>query len=137
MRMQIGEMARLAGVSPDTIRHYERRGLLPRVPRTDGGFRFYGPEAVRRVALVRRALAFGFSLGELRVFLARRDAGGRPCRDVRTAAQAKLEAVEVQLTELQQLRTSMRRALSRWDASLAGADENTAVRLLDDLPDEP
>ncbi|HJR61306.1 MAG TPA: heavy metal-responsive transcriptional regulator [Vicinamibacterales bacterium] len=133
--MQIGEVARRAGVSPDTIRHYERRGLLPRSPRTAGGFRLYGPEAVRRVALVRRALAFGFSLGELQVFLARRDSGGRPCRDVRAAAEAKLEAVEMQLAELRKLRTSMRQALSRWDATLDGADERTPVRLLDDLPD--
>lgn len=132
--MLIGEVARRTGVSPDTVRHYERRGLLPAAPRGDGGFRIYGPEAVRRVLLVRRALAFGFTLTELRGYLKSRDAGHAPCRQVRAAALEKLGAVETQLRQLRELRGAMKRVLARWDASLASAREGVALRLLDDLP---
>ncbi|CAN5807837.1 hypothetical protein BH18ACI5_BH18ACI5_07970 [soil metagenome] len=73
--MRIGAVAEQAGVSPDTIRHYEKLGLIPSVTRGDGGFRSFSPEALRRVLLVRRALVFGFSLAELRGYFRARDRG--------------------------------------------------------------
>jgi DNA-binding transcriptional MerR regulator len=132
--MRIGEVAEQAGVSPDTIRHYEKLGLIPGVTRGDGGFRSFSPESLRRVLLVRRALVFGFSLTELRGYFSARDRGEAPCRQVRSAAGKKLQQVEARLIELRQLRDEMRRVLETWDAALAGARDGVAVRLLDGLP---
>ena len=133
--MKVGEVARRAGVSVDTIRHYEKLGLVPGVIRTDGGFRTYGPESLRRVLLVRRALVFGFGLAELRGYFVSRDRGGAPCRQVRSAAGRKLQEVEDQLRELRTLRDAMRRVIEEWDVALNGAGDDTALHLLDRLPD--
>src|ERR1051326_5616662 len=74
----IGEAAARAGVSRDTIRYYERRGLLPPVPRTAGGYRCYTDAAVARVLFVRNAIRFGLGVKELAGFLRARDSGRPP-----------------------------------------------------------
>jgi DNA-binding transcriptional MerR regulator len=102
--MRTSEVARAAGVSADTIRLYERRGLVPRPRRSVSGYRQYPPETVPRVQLVRRALAIGFTLEELRVILAARDRGEAPCRAVRALAAEKLEALNDQIEGLAALR---------------------------------
>src|SRR6266404_5381549 len=87
---KVGELAKAAGVSTDTLRHYERKGLLtPR--RSPNGYRAYPAQALDRVRLVRTALALGFRLDDLaRVFKVRSN-GGAPCRQVRALAAAKLD----------------------------------------------
>jgi DNA-binding transcriptional MerR regulator len=82
-----GDLARAAGVSADTLRHYERLGILKRPPRTEGGYRSYPPEALDRVHLIRNALASGFTLRELTTILRVRDAGGAPCQQVAELAR--------------------------------------------------
>src|SRR5262245_46132108 len=109
--LRTGDVARLVGVSPDTIRIYERRGVLPRPRRGPNGYREYGPETADRVRLIRRALALGFTLEELRVVLGMRDRGQAPCRAVRTLAAEKLEALQAQIERLTELRSRMERAL--------------------------
>jgi DNA-binding transcriptional MerR regulator len=84
--MRSGQLARLIRVSPDTVRHYERLGLLSAPPRTSNGYRDYPPQAVERVRLIRRALSAGFSLPELKTILRIRDQGGVPCQRVRVMA---------------------------------------------------
>jgi len=133
--MRIGDVAIRAGVSADTIRHYEKLGLIPGVVRSAGGFRTYGPESLRRVLLVRRALVFGFSLAELRGYFTSRDRGGAPCRQVRSAAGRKLEELEAQLRQLRKVRDAMRRVIDEWDVALNGAASGAALQLLDRLPD--
>src|SRR5947209_17576098 len=78
--LRSGELARQAGVSPDTLRHYERRGLLPPPQRSAAGYRLYSNEALGRVRLIRGALSTGFTVNELGAILADRDRGGAPCR---------------------------------------------------------
>lgn len=131
--LRTGEVARLSGVSPDTIRLYERRGLLARPRRTDGGYRQYPAAAVERVRLVRRALALGFTLEELRIVLAARDSGGAPCRVVRTLAAEKLEAVETRIEDLVTLRDRIRRVLADWDDRLARTPSGQRAGLLQAL----
>jgi len=80
--VQSSELASLTGVSTDTLRHYERLGLLPKPPRTNGGYRDYPPHSLDRVRLIRRALSIGFSLPELTTILEMRDRGEVPCRRV-------------------------------------------------------
>jgi len=131
--LRTGEVARRAGVSPDTIRLYERRGLLARPRRTEGGYRQYPAAAVERVRLVRRALALGFTLEELRVVLAARDSGQAPCRVVRTLAAEKLESVEARIDFLVALRDRIRRVLADWDERLAQTPPGRRAGLLQAL----
>jgi DNA-binding transcriptional MerR regulator len=134
-RLRSAALARLAGVSADTLRHYEGKGLLQPPPRTPGGYREYPPEALARVRLVRRAVALGFTLDELARILAVRDRGGAPCRSVRALAETKLATIEARLATLSEARDLLRRVLERWDLLLAHAPAGTRAGLLDALED--
>ena len=128
-----GELARLAGVSTDTLRHYERKGVLPRPTRAANGYRRYPPEALARVRLVRRALAVGFTLAELAAILRARDGGRAPCREVRALAAQKLAQVEARLEELLALRAELRATIKDWDARLKHAASGARAGLLEAL----
>src|ERR1044072_4242443 len=128
-----GELADLAGVSRDTLRHYERKGVLPRPLRGQNRYRKYPPEALQRVQLVRRALSVGFTLDELARVLKVRDAGGAPCEEVRRLAAQKLLAVEDQLRELTQLRDDLQTTLQEWDVQLAHRGKGKRANLLESL----
>ena len=129
--MNIGEVARRASVTADTIRYYERVGLLPKPPRTAAGYRQYGPGIVDRLAVVRNAQRFGFSLHEIAGFLRVRDAGGKPCHDVRAGAQRLLQAVDRQIAALTGVRRDMRRTLRAWDRKLEATAPNELAHLLE------
>ena len=128
-----GELARLAGVSADTLRHYERKGVLPLARRMNNGYRQYSPDSIERVRLIRRALAVGFTLDELARFLKARDRGHAPCREVRALAAEKLTDVESRLNELLALRDELRATLADWDKRLAGKKAGQTVGLLEAL----
>ncbi|MFL6254173.1 MAG: heavy metal-responsive transcriptional regulator [Pyrinomonadaceae bacterium] len=131
--VRAGELARAAGVSTDTLRHYERKGVLGAPRRSANGYREYPPEALARVLLVRRALAFGFTLDELARVLRTRERGGVPCREVRALAAGKLGEVESRLRELRVLRGELRAILGEWDERLAGAADGGRAGLLESL----
>jgi DNA-binding transcriptional MerR regulator len=131
--LRSGEVARRAGVSADTLRHYERRGLLGKPRRLANGYRAYPPEALDRVLLIQRALGVGFTLDELSGLLRAREEGRPPCRDVRALAQSKLRDVDRQLEELAEFRKALRGILRDWDARLATADGKAPARLLESL----
>src|SRR4051812_19006751 len=128
-----GELAELAGVSRDTLRHYERKGVLPRPVRGHNAYRQYPPEALQRVQLVRRALSVGFTLDELAKVLKARDAGGAPCEEVRRLAAQKLLNVQDQLRELTELRDDLQKTLSDWDGRLARRARGKQADLLESL----
>jgi len=132
-----GELADLAGVSRDTLRHYERKGVLPRPLRGHNAYRQYTPEALQRVQLVRRALSVGFTLDELAKVLKVRDAGGAPCEEVRKLAAQKLLNVQDQLRELTKLRDDLQETLREWDARLAHRTNGKRANLLESLPVDP
>ena len=131
--LSAGELARRAGVSTDTLRHYEAKGVIKRPPRQANGYRVYPPETLPRVELVRRSLAIGFTLDELAELLRVRDAGGAPCRKVRDLAASKLQSVEERLNELIALRDELRATLKDWDARLAKTPVHRRSRLLENL----
>lgn len=131
--LTIGKVAGLAGVSPDTIRYYERLGLLQKPARTPAGYRQYSDGAVKRLTLVRNAQRFGFSLREIAGFLRVRESGGKPCHDVRAAAQRILNAVDRQIVELKAARKQMRETLRNWDETLALTPSGRPAYLLESL----
>jgi MerR family transcriptional regulator, copper efflux regulator len=126
-----GELARLAGVSSDTLRYYERRRLIPPVPRSASGYRLFPPQTLNRVRLIRAALSIGFSVRELREIFRERDRGAAPCRRVRELAAEKLGAVEVRLRELRSCRSELRKTLAQWDRLLAKTPRGEQARLLE------
>jgi len=128
-----GDLADLAGVSRDTLRHYERKGVLPRPSRGHNGYRRYPPEALKRVQVVRRALSVGFTLDELAQVLKVRDAGGAPCAEVRKLAAEKLIDVKNQLRELNGLRDDLQKTLREWDTRLAHRANGNRANLLESL----
>jgi DNA-binding transcriptional MerR regulator len=132
--LSAGELARRAGVSTDTLRHYERKGVIAPPPRGANGYRRYPEEMLARVQLIRRALGLGFTLDDLAGVLRIRDRGGVPCGRVRALAATKLADVETRLRELVTLRNDLRAALRTWDTQLATTPAGKRAKLLDSLP---
>ncbi len=135
--LRSAELAKLAGVSTDTLRHYERMGLLARPRRSANGYREYPASDLDRVRLVRGALGIGFTLGEMARILNERDRGGAPCNQVRALAATKLAQVETQLGELTVLRDELRRLLKNWDVRLASNSPYERAGLLESLAAKP
>ncbi len=131
--MRAGELAAAAGVSTDTLRHYERKGVLAAARRSQNGYREYPSDALARVRLIRRALGVGFTLAELARILKVRDRGGAPCREVRALAAHKLADIEARLQALISVRDELRGTLRDWDARLAGKAADERAGLLDAL----
>jgi MerR family copper efflux transcriptional regulator len=109
--MQIGTVAKKIGLSVDAIRFYERSALLPRPPRTQGGFRQYGENDVETLAFIRRVQGLGFKLSEIRGLLNLRGTRLQPCAPVRRRLEEKLADVRRKLVELQKLEHELRLAL--------------------------
>src|SRR5438270_8757514 len=113
--LRSGTLAKATEVSPDTIRHYEKLGVLPRASRTLSGYRIYPASAVERVLVVQRALRIGFTLAELAEVLKARDAGRVPCGRVYELAQAKLKAIEADVEALRRTKRYLRKVLADWE----------------------
>jgi len=132
-----GALAKATGVSPDTIRHYERIGVLPRASRTGSGYRVYTASAVERVLVVRRALRIGFTLAELAEVLKARDAGGAPCHRVYKLAQEKLKRITADIDALKQTQRYLRGVLGDWEHRMqrtaAGQKSNLLHSLTGDI----
>ncbi len=132
--LRSGELARRAGVSADTLRVYERRGLLAPPLRAGNGYRIYPAESLERVLLIQRALAFGFTLPELSRFLGDRASGRAPCHDVREAAARRLREIESAIADLRDLKSSLAGLVASWDAALSGRPKATNHGFLEALP---
>ncbi len=132
--MRSGQLARQSGVSTDTLRHYERLGLLPVPQRTAGNYREYPPTSPQRVELIQRALTIGFSLAELKTILAVRDNGGAPCYRVRGLLRSKIQHLDQQIKNLVSLRAEMNRLSKEWDKRLRRTKPGQVARLLESVP---
>jgi DNA-binding transcriptional MerR regulator len=113
--MRIGELAHTVGVTADTIRYYEREGLLPVPRRTPGGYRDYGPEVLDDLRFIKKAQALGLKLRDVREVLDISSGGKPPCEHVRATVSARLAEVERRLKELRALRATLRETLERLD----------------------
>ncbi|MGD0158641.1 MAG: heavy metal-responsive transcriptional regulator [Terracidiphilus sp.] len=128
-----GQLGAAAGVSADTIRHYEKLGLLAKPMRTDGGYRLYPSSALLRVQTIRSALKAGFGLTELTGIFRERDTGGAPCRRVANMASDKIKALDRQIAELTELRDWLSATVAEWNARLERTLSGKRAGLLESL----
>ncbi|MFP7754556.1 MerR family transcriptional regulator [Thermodesulfobacteriota bacterium B35] len=105
--LTIGKVARLAGIGVETIRFYERRGLLPEPPRDGSGYRQYQVDAVVRLRFIRKAKDLGFSLQEIGELLALRQNRDATCGDVRSQAEEKIARIEEKIRDLQRMKEAL------------------------------
>ena len=135
--LRSGDLARLIGISPDTLRLYERKGLLPSPPRSANGYRSYPPEVIERIRLIRAALSIGFTLDEVAKILVMRDGEGAPCMHVRALAGAKLDSLDRYIHQLVELRDQLKGILKHWDGALKKTPRGKRAGLLEALAAEP
>lgn len=133
----IGELAEAAGISTDTVRHYERNGVITKPRRAANGYRLYQSNALEQIVLVRRAMAVGFTLKELAEIFAERDKGNPPCRKVRAIAAAKLADLENHLRETKILHAELGKTIRDWDEQLALQTDENPAKLLESLVVSP
>lgn len=117
--LTIGILAKRGGVNVETIRYYQRRGLLQEPMKPSGGFRSYPEEALKRVLFIKRAQSLGFTLEEILGLLALDEQ--KACLETREIAAHKLELIEQKITELSKMRKSLARLVRSCDASSSGA----------------
>jgi MerR family mercuric resistance operon transcriptional regulator len=115
MQMTIGRLAAAAGAHVETIRYYQRRGLLPEPKRPAGGVRRYGEDAAARLRFIKRAQDIGFTLDEVAELLKLE----RGCRDAHDLAAAKLVGVERRLADLKRIRKTLRELIGRCEEGRA------------------
>lgn len=125
----IGGLAKQTGVNLETVRYYERVGLMPRPDRTARGYRSYSRDDVRRLSFIRRAREMGFSLAAIRTLLSLSEPGQRSCADVRGIAVAHLANVHAKLADLARLEHILAEAVAR----CGGGEKVPACPVLDML----
>ena len=115
--LRVGEVAARAGVSIDAVRYYEKRRLLPRAARTEGGFRLFSADAVERVQFIKQAQDIGLSLEEIRQLLAT-GGGADECRRMRDLLRAKLNEIDERMKLIRKFRQTLARHLSACEREL-------------------
>jgi MerR family transcriptional regulator, mercuric resistance operon regulatory protein len=115
-RITIGGLSKSTGTNVETIRYYERAGLLPAPVRSSGGYRMYGTTEAKRLNFIRRARALGFSLADVRKLLSLADQRRRPCADVRAVAAAHLTDVREKIADLRQMERALKDTVARCGA---------------------
>ena len=118
--MRIGELARATGTKAETIRYYEREGILPAADRTDSNYRDYSTEHLQTLTFVRRARGLGFTMAQVRELLALSDHDEKPCQDVDQLVRQQLDDVEQRIADLMSLRDELGQMLQSCDADKIG-----------------
>jgi MerR family mercuric resistance operon transcriptional regulator len=130
--LTIGKIAQAAGLGVETIRFYERQGLIAEPARSDSGYRQYRPETVRRLRFIVRAKALGFTLQEIGDLLDLRARPGAECADVQARAEARIADIEDRIAQLD----AMKRALGELVAQCRGEGPVSDCPILDALDEE-
>jgi len=131
--LRTGEVAARAGVNIQTLRYYERRGLIPEPERRASGYRNYPPHAVSIIRFIKRAQELGFTLTEVEELLRIRSNEAASCAEVRAAAQAKIEDIENRLKSLR----AMKRALGILVSSCRSERSVRECPILEALDEKP
>ena len=119
-KLTIGRIARRAGVGVETVRFYERQGLIAPPPRSDSGYRLYPEKTIQRLAFIRRAKELGFSLQEIKELLALQNDPLATCTDIQQRAERKLTDISRRISDLEKMRTALQILVS-------GCSSNTSA----------
>lgn len=132
-KLLIGQLARLAGVKADSVRFYERSGLLARPVRSANGYRAYDEAALARLRFIKKAQSLGFTLDEIKRILSLSGHGKTTCRCVVAMAEAALEETERKLRETRRFAVSLRKHLTQWkrDANKRGRHAADFCKLIE------
>ena len=133
MTLTIGKVANQAGVGIETVRFYEREGLIPDPPRSESGYRRYPEDTVARLRFVKKAKELGFSLKEIRELLSLEAKPSGSCAEVRSRATDKIEDIDQKIAVLQ----AMRKALKGLVEECSGKGPRTECPILNALDAEP
>ena len=133
--MTIGKLAKRAGVGVETIRFYERKGLLPEPPRRYSGYREYPESAIDRVRFIRRAKELGFTLKEIGELLELRIRPGTTCRQISDQATAKIADIEEKIRSLEAMRSALEKLAADCPAS-GPTSECPILGALEEVSDE-
>ncbi len=129
MALTIGEVAKRSGIGLETVRFYERKGLIEEPARTDSGYRQYPADVVARLRFIKRAKELGFSLKEILELLSLRVDPDTTCADVKKRADLKILDIEQKISTLQK----MKRALTKLAASCTGSGSTSDCPILEAL----
>lgn len=133
--MKVTELARTAGVTAETVRHYTRQGLLRPIRDPDNGYQLFDQQDLGRLRFIQRARTLGFSLKEIAKILEHADQGDSPCPMVRDLLAARLPQIHARIQELQALAERMEHAMQDWARMPDGApDGHSICRLIEHTP---
>jgi DNA-binding transcriptional MerR regulator len=113
--LKIGEVAKRSGLGIETLRFYERSGVLESPSRTESGYRVYDEAVLERLAFIKQAQALGFSLNEVKRIIDDARAGTSPCAEVREMVRRRLTELDARLREMRRYRTELAKTLAEWD----------------------
>lgn len=113
MGLKIGDLAKATGTKVETVRYYERIGLMPPAERTSANYRSYTPAHIDRLHFIRHARGLGFDISDIRSLLALADQPGRDCGEVDRIASGHLHAVETKIAQLEVLRKELSRMIGQ------------------------
>jgi MerR family transcriptional regulator, copper efflux regulator len=113
--LKIGAVARRAGVGVETLRFYERSGLLNRPAGAEGGYRLYDAGTLKTLEFIKRAQSLGFTLEEIKRIIAESRAGQRPCAEVRETVRRRLAELDEQMAQIRRYRNALAATLKQWD----------------------
>ncbi|WP_192035496.1 MerR family DNA-binding protein [Halomonas sp. YLGW01] len=133
--MKVSDLARAAGVTAETVRHYTREGLLAPTRDPHNGYQRFGEQDRERLAFIQRARTLGFGIKEIRDILAHADHGDSPCPLVRDLLASRLPEIRTRIRELEALAARMEEALDAWAEMPDGTpDGHSLCRLIESLP---
>lgn len=115
--LSIGQLAKEASVTVETLRFYEKRGLIAPPRRSESGYRQYPPDSIKRVRFIQHAKEVGFTLKDIGELLALRQESGTSCADIKARATRKIEQVDQKLHELQRIRAALQRLADKCSGS--------------------
>ncbi|MGH9769234.1 MAG: heavy metal-responsive transcriptional regulator [Blastocatellia bacterium] len=113
--LKIGEVAKRTGIGIETLRFYERSGLLNQPARTEGGYRLYDAEALKVLEFIKRAQTLGFTLEEIKRVMAESRAGQSPCAEVRETVRRRLAELDERMAQMRLYRDALAVTLKQWD----------------------
>jgi len=113
--LKIGEVSKRSGIGIETLRFYEKSGLLDKPKRTDSGYRMYDAKVLERLAFIKQAQVLGFSLEEIKRIIDEKRAGQSPCAEVRELVRLRMQELDERMHQMQRYRQELAETLAEWD----------------------